>query len=109
MRRLTKEDVLQVIKETMQRVLDLREAKSVEYAEDDDGLSAVRSIARRTGLTTAMVILTLMSKHLDAVEVHVRKHDKRRKLTEPIEGRIDDAIVYLCLLKAALREENGDE
>jgi len=109
MRRLTKADVSEIVEHTMERIVELRAAKSVEYAEEDDGLSTVRSVAKRTGQRMSMVILTFMSKHLDAVEVHVRKNDKARQLTEPIEGRIEDAILYLCLLKATLIEERDDE
>jgi hypothetical protein len=47
-------------------------------------------------------------KHWHAVSQHV--HDVSsgitRILSEPIEGRIDDLIMYLCLLKAMLRERS---
>ena len=108
MRRLTNEDVTRIVEQTMRRALDLRATKSVEYAEDGDGLSTVRRIAIATGATMPMVVTTFMLKHVDAVVTHVRINDKTRHLTEPIEHRIDDAVLYLCLLKAALSEESGD-
>jgi hypothetical protein len=45
-------------------------------------------------------------KHWDALSQYIRDigNGTRRVLSEPIESRIDDLIVYLCLFKAMLRE-----
>ena len=48
-------------------------------------------------------------KHWDALSQYVRDigNGTRRVLSEPIESRIDDLILYLCLFKAMLRERSA--
>ena len=54
------------------------------------------------GLDPAQVAFVYLMKHIDALSSHLRDQDK--ELSEPISGRIDDAILYLILIKAQLDE-----
>lgn len=55
------------------------------------------------------VLMIFYTKHIDAIKTWVRELGARdrRKLSEPIEGRIDDAILYLLLLKGMVIRRHG--
>jgi hypothetical protein len=50
----------------------------------------------------------LAGKHLDSITQYVKdvREGKARSRSEPIEGRIDDMVVYSLLLLAIVAEEN---
>lgn len=62
--------------------------------------------AERLGLSGRQVLAVYMNKHLDAIETFL-KGDYAG--SEPIEGRICDAINYLLLLGKMVRVEERDE
>jgi hypothetical protein len=45
-------------------------------------------------------------KHWDAIQQFIKdqRNGKERERLEPIEGRVDDLLVYLLLFKAMLQE-----
>lgn len=62
--------------------------------------------AKNTGVRAETVLYIFLSKHMDSISTYIRnlqsgqaKAEIEAKLTEPITGRIDDAINYLLLLK----------
>jgi hypothetical protein len=95
-----------IIKETFDNILHLRRIKEAEYSEEGDALSNFRRNGEGMGMPMEVVWRVYAGKHWDALSQHVRDvgNGTRRVLSEPIEERIDDLIVYLCLFKAMLRE-----
>jgi len=106
---MTNVEVEELIKDTFDRILHLREVKAAEYSEDGDALSNFRRNGEDMGLPMEVVWRVYAGKHWDALSQHVRDigNGTRRVLSEPIESRIDDLIVYLCLFKAMLRERDA--
>jgi hypothetical protein len=95
-----------IIKETFDNISHLRRIKGAEYSEEDDALANFRRNGEDVGMPMEVIWRVYAGKHWDALSQHVRdvSNGTRRVLSEPIEERIDDLIVYLCLFKAMLRE-----
>lgn len=94
---------------TFKTVLELRVRKGAEYAGDhvDDALANFRRNAKDAGVSMEVCWRIYAGKHWDAISQYVRDTDKNyftRERMEPIEGRVDDLIVYLILFKAMVIE-----
>ncbi len=105
---MTNAEVEVLIKDTFDRILHLHEVKAAEYSEDSDALSNFRRNGEDMGMPMEVVWRVYAGKHWDALSQYIRdiSNGTRRVLSEPIESRIDDLIVYLCLFKAMLRERS---
>lgn len=96
-------DFRQLLDDTSTRLRELTASKGIEYANSDDQLANFKRLSQRLGLSPEAVILVYLAKHLDAIDSFVRTG---RVHSEPIVGRIDDAILYLVLLKAQIAESH---
>lgn len=83
---------------TYSKLCGLTAAKGREYANSDDQLANFKRLSQALGISPEAVCFTYLAKHLDSIQSYLRCPEK--PLSEPIEGRIDDAILYLVLLKA---------
>lgn len=99
---------LDVVEKTFVEIRRLTATKGVEYSRSDDQLANFKRTGEDTSLHPVKVWQVFFNKHLDAI-----KHFTNRAGTigsmyygtsEPIEGRIDDAILYLILLKALIHD-----
>lgn len=93
-----------LLRATFDTLLTLTRTKGAEYAHDADQLANFRRLSDRLGLPAEAVLMVYLTKHLDSVESYIR--EPRSGLSEPIESRIDDAILYLCLLKALIHDSS---
>ncbi|MEK9630239.1 MAG: hypothetical protein VW076_00015 [Synechococcus sp.] len=84
----------------MERLINLTDTKGREYANSDDQLANFKRLSEQLGLSSEKVIMVYLAKHLDSIHSYVRNPEQ--DLSEPIDGRIDDAILYLILLKASI-------
>jgi hypothetical protein len=79
----------------------------------DDRLANFKRLAVKLGVTPETVCLIYGTKHLDAIDTFVKTLQKTGKipvqLSEPIEGRFHDAVLYLILLSAIVAERAGVE
>ena len=83
--------------------LKLREAGQKEYAHaDSNAFANFERVAERLGLTREQVLLVYAEKHFDGIHAWVKGHKSQR---EDVRGRINDMIVYLCLLRG-MAEQN---
>lgn len=76
--------------------------KGNDYTQGDDRLKNFDRNGARLGLRPEQVLAVYMNKHLDAIETYLRRGAVE---SEPIEGRIQDAINYLLLLYKMVRRE----
>lgn len=86
----------------------LTSTKGEEYARSDDQLANFKRSAEEAGITPEQVWLVFYNKHADAIKSFIAKPPTKWGAvgpSEPIEGRIDDAILYLILLKGLIRED----
>jgi len=97
-----------LLDETIGRIKDLAQSKGGEYSGDFDRLANFRRNAERLGLSMEHVWAVYSAKHWDAIMQFVQdlSTGKTRPRSEPIQGRVDDLIVYLLLFKAMLSERD---
>lgn len=98
-----------IVADTFGSIDKLNRSKGVEYTghEGADNVHAnFDRLARDLKLTPEQVLMVYLTKHLDSIKNYVNMVSVPESevpvnftLSEPIEGRIDDAILYLILLK----------
>lgn len=91
-----------LLNRTHTRLLQLTQTKGAEYAHDADQLANFKRLGQRLGMSSKAILMVYLTKHLDSIESYIRAPSS--DLSEPIEGRIDDAILYLCLLKGLIND-----
>ena len=90
------------IDELYERLRALTATKGEEYKRREDNQFAnFERGAQALGLTREQVLMVYLSKHLDSITTYVkdRAANQEKQYAEPITGRIDDAILYLLLLR----------
>lgn len=99
-----------LMNKTVAEMQKLSQLKGGEYAGDDDRLANFKRNAVALGLKPEQVWAVYAAKHWDAIMQYV--HDvgtgKTRERLEPIEGRLDDLIVYAVLMKAIIWEQTNE-
>ena len=92
---------------TFNELSTLTKSKGQEYANSSDQLANFYRLALMLGLAPSVILLVYLQKHLDSIFQYVRSISSGAIPieSEPIQGRIDDAILYLILLKALLSEQ----
>lgn len=85
----------------------LREAGQREYAHDESDVFAnFNEDARENGIDRKVALRVFANKHWRGIAAFVRGHRSQR---EDVRGRINDMIVYLCLLRGMIDEEDAQE
>lgn len=95
-----------LVNKTVEAIQQLSEQKGGEYAGDVDRLANFRRNADNLGLLMEQIWAVYAGKHWDAIQQYVKDlgEGKTRPRMEPIQGRMDDLIVYLILMKAITEE-----
>lgn len=91
------------------RIKSLAESKGGEYSGDEDRLENFRRQGLRLGLPMEVVWSVYANKHWDSLATYIKDLNtgRKRNYSEPIDGRVDDLLVYLLLFKAMLEERAG--
>lgn len=80
----------------------LSNTKGVEYTgENASTFANFERQAILLGLTREQILMVYLNKHIDGINSWIRT---RKEYSEPIQGRVKDAILYLTLLLAMLEE-----
>ena len=93
-----------------EKMVSLTESKGEEYkGAQDNQFGNFERTAQDTGLSREQVWLVFFNKHFDALRTYVRDMATgvERKRSESIVGRIDDAILYLILLRGMVIQNEG--
>ena len=80
---------------------EIGKTKALEYTQGDR-LDNFKRIAKELNIQPAQALWVYLKKHLDSIANYIRTGEV---LSEPIEGRIKDARVYLSLLRALIVEK----
>ena len=98
---MRKSRFLKLIESTFTEIRQLTATKGEEYSNtakvDADQLANFKRQAADLGMTQEQILSVYLNKHLDGIKSYVRTGVQH---SEPIVGRIDDAILYLLLFKA---------
>jgi hypothetical protein len=97
-------DMKQLLDDTHFKMCLLSSTKGYEYAGESDRLSNFKEPALDLGVSPDLILWIALDKHLRAIRTYIRN---RRVHSEPIEERIDDAILYLILLKGLIQEREA--
>ena len=108
---ITNAEMEEMFKATFAEILELRRLKSGEYAQDQDALNNFRSDAADLGLNMETIWRVFANKHWRSLSKYISDLETgfKRERSEPIEGRVDDLIVYLLLFKAIMKERSVEE
>ena len=98
---MTFEQFDQLLKKMYEEENKIRDTKAIEYTQGDR-LDNFKRIAVELGITPQQVLWVYLKKHMDSIASYIKTGEV---LSEPIEGRIMDARVYLSLLRGLIEEE----
>ena len=102
---MNREDFSRLLEERVGKIHAVLKNKAVEYAPGDDRLHNFKRAAKITGETPAQVCVGFMVKHLVSVLDIVDGLSKRNSIRmEIVDEKIGDAINYLILLEALIKE-----
>lgn len=100
---MTKDQMANCMEQVFNECRQLREAGQAEYARDqEDAFSNFKRIGATIDVDPKKVLLTYALKHDDGILAYIDGHASQR---EDVRGRINDRIVYLCLLRGMIDEE----
>jgi len=86
------------------KVINMGTTKGKEYSNSESRFANFDRAAAELGLTNIQVAWVYVKKHLDGIASFCRTG---KELSEPIEGRIVDAIVYLTLIAGMIEEDKS--
>ena len=102
---MTRDELEAVMDEVFQECHQLYDAGQKEYARgDDNGFANFERVADHLGISREMALLVYAIKHLDGITAYVQGHESQR---EDVRGRINDLIVYLCILRGMIEAEDS--
>lgn len=103
---MTPQRLSDLFNETFQAASALLGVKGGEYAPGADRLANFKLASLRLDLLPEQVLLVYLDKHLQAIQHWVADQvaGTDRPRSEPITGRVLDAINYLILLTALIEE-----
>ena len=99
---MTRDQFQSMLKAEFEEILKLNSTKGHDYAGDEDALRNFKEVGKRSGQTPINVWSVYYMKHEMSIETYVREGGL---MSEPIEGRIRDAILYLFLLLGLIQEQ----
>lgn len=80
----------------------LRDSGQKEYAGGENAFGNFERLEAQLVLDRKKVLWVYLMKHIDGVVSYLNGHISQR---EPVEGRINDIIVYLILLRGMIQED----
>ncbi len=83
----------------------LRGEGQKEYAHSkENSFANFERLATDLDMDRKMILWVYAMKHRDGIAAHIKGHKSQR---EDVRGRINDLIVYLCLLRGMIDEEDN--
>jgi len=100
---MTQDEMADVMLTVFAECNDLRGAGQEEYAHHlSNAFANFDRLAEDLGMDRKMVLWVYAMKHRDGIAAYIKGHKSQR---EDVRGRINDLIVYLCLLRGMIDEE----
>lgn len=101
---MDREEFSELLDSTFGDLYTLNAEKGHDYAGDENVFSNFERGAEKFGLRREQVLGIFLAKHLDAIDTWIREGEVR---SEPIDGRIQDAVMYLLLLLGMASESDS--
>jgi hypothetical protein len=99
---MTRDEFMDLMEHEFAAIRAMNATKGHDYAGDEDALANFKSASVRLGITPEQVWAVYADKHWSAVMTYCKEGAVQ---SEPIEGRITDAILYLFLLRGLVEEK----
>jgi len=105
---MKKEEFISLMDSMHQEEKEEHLRKNADYAdrEGKNILANFERVSQNLNITPQTALLIYMEKHIDAIRTYIRYGSVT---SEPIEGRIKDARVYLSLLRAMVEQRKALE
>ena len=101
---MTRKHMMEQISSLFTECLDTHSKGQKEYAKEDNAFKNFESVAEKLELGKDKVILTYLLRHIDGICTYVNGMTDQR---DSIDGRIQDAIIYLALLHSVMKESDS--
>lgn len=101
---MTYKDAEKVLAKMHKEEMAIAKTKGREYTQRDR-LDNFKRIGRELGVDPKVILWVYLKKHLDSITNYIKEG---KVYSEPIEGRIMDARVYLSLLRCLIEEEKKE-
>jgi hypothetical protein len=88
-------------------VVKMKDTKGREYTNSVSRFANFDRLAAELGLTNTQIAWVYLVKHLDSLKQYIRTG--KTYSTEPIQGRIVDAITYLTLIAGMIEEVEANQ
>lgn len=106
MNHLTRAEMSDIMARVFAECNELREAGQKEYAHNEQNAFAnFERLSALLGISREKVLMVYFLKHMDGISAYVNGHKSQR---ESVKGRINDAIVYLVLLRGMVESSEND-
>lgn len=90
------------LEQELMKLVEVNRKASIEYTISDDAFDNFKRLGQLLDIPPEKVLAVYMVKHFDAIIKYCKGN---KSLREPIEGRIEDAQLYLGLLKGMIKEK----
>lgn len=103
----TPQEFLIQAKKLLAKAEVIREMKNADYSRGNvvDNNAAFKEMAKEVGITPLQVWSVFAKKHFKAIDSFIKFGSE----SEPIEGRIIDAINYLVILHSLIKEQEQND
>tara|TARA_Y100000004_G_scaffold57889_1_gene64480 strand:+ start:3908 stop:4219 length:312 start_codon:yes stop_codon:yes gene_type:complete len=99
-------DMLKLLSAIFEQVELIHTEGQKEYAMNEDNVFAnFERVSEQTGIDREMVLWVYLMKHIDGIASYLKGHRSQR---EAVQGRLTDAIVYLCILWGMIEEDTNE-
>jgi hypothetical protein len=89
--------------------LAIARAKGADYSGTQDALANFKRNADRLGMTKYQVWAIYCAKHVDSIFNSIKKDPLNPQVeSEPLKGRVEDAINYLAIFQCLLVEDEKE-
>lgn len=102
---MTQAEMQKTMETVFRECRELRNAGQKEYAhEESNAFANFERAAQEVDSTREKTLWTFAMKHKDGIASWIKGHRSQR---EDVRGRINDLIVYLCLLRGMVDESEA--
>ena len=102
---MTQAEMAEVMADVFNECQALRGAGQKEYAHlQSNSFANFERLATDLEIDRKHILWVYAMKHRDGIASYIKGHKSQR---ENVRGRINDLIVYLCLLRGMIDEEEG--
>lgn len=99
---MNREDMKTTMQTVFTECMALREAGQAEYAHAEaNAFANFEDDAAASGVSRELILSIFANKHWRGIRAFIKGHKSQR---EDVRGRINDMIVYLCLFRGMVDE-----